>query len=172
MVALHLLTKSRRDVTCLFFNHGTKFSDDSENFLSDLDIDLICGRISEEMPKGVSMEHWWRDQRYGFFDSFADRPVITCHHLDDQIETMLMSFCQGKLGRTIPYKRGNYLRPFIYASRREIEAYAKRNKVQFLNDPSNSDVRFTRNRVRKNVIPELLKVNPGLYKTMARMIKL
>ena len=171
MFALHFLRASRRDVQPLYFNHGTKFGQQCEDFLrAELDSPFYCGKIERTCEPGRSLEDFWRECRYNFLDQFTDKPVVMVHHLDDQIETLLQGFAQGKTNRVIPYKRGNYIRPFIYVSKKEIKEHVIRNGVTYLNDPSNDDCSFTRNRIRNNIIPELLKVNPGLYKSMKKLI--
>lgn len=170
MVALHFLQRAGRDVRCLYFNHGTEHGDISESFLFKLlGPQLTVGHIDGVVPKGRSREDFWRERRYQFLDQFVDRPVITCHHLDDQIETLIQGFVHGVVGKTISYQRGNYLRPFLRVAKSIILDYACRHSVQFLQDPSNSDVGYTRNRIRHNIVPELLKVNPGLYKSLAKL---
>lgn len=171
MFALHFLRASGRQVKPLYFNHGTEFGQQCEDFLkAELDSSVICGKIDKTPEPGRSLEDFWRECRYNFLDQFTDKPVIMVHHLDDQIETLLQGFAQGKTNRVIPYKRGNYVRPFIYVSKKEIKEYVIRRGVTYLNDPSNDDCSFTRNRIRNNIIPELLKVNPGLYKSMKKLI--
>ena len=177
MVFLHFLLQSRRDVICLYFNHGTRFGDHSEAFLraslGAMGLKLICGRLRGDVPKGNSREDYWHKRRYAFFDGFCDRNIVTCHHLNDQIETYLQGLSNGKSDRLIPLKRGGrfpsnatYIRPFINVPRDHIVKYAERHSIRYMCDPSNLDVCYTRNRIRHNVIPELLKVNPGLYKSM------
>ena len=170
MFALHFLKAGGRDVTPLYFNHGTEFGQSCENFLKSLDIGAIYGKIEKMPEKSRSLEDFWRECRYNFLDQFTDAPVVTVHHLDDQIETLLQGVCHGRLDRIIPYKRGNYIRPFIYVSKQEIKDYAHRHSLTYLNDPSNEDVRFTRNRIRNKIIPELLEVNPGLYKSIKKIV--
>lgn len=170
MFALHFLMAGGRDVTPLCFNHGTEFGQSCENFLKSLDIGAIYGKIEKTPEKGRSLEDFWRECRYEFLDQFTDAPVVTAHHLDDQIETLLQGFCHGRLDRVIPHRRGNYIRPFIYVSKQEIKDYAHRHSLTYLNDPSNEDVRFTRNRIRNKIIPELLEVNPGFYKSIKKLI--
>lgn len=156
-------------MTPIYFNHQTPFGIKSQEFLESLDIGVISGTLTEQPTKGESLEAFWRNQRYAFFDQFSDRPVITCHHMSDQIETMIMGFAHGKI-RRIPGKRGNYLRPFLGVRKEEIVSYCERHGVEFVEDPSNKDMRFSRNRIRANVIPELLKVNPGLFKSLNKLI--
>ena len=171
MVALDFLRRGRRMVTPLYFNHGTEFGDKCENFLKGLDIGVICGRITKEKEKGRSQEDWWRECRYEFLDQFSNRLVITAHHLNDNIETMLQGIANGKL-KQIPYQRGNYIRPFLQVKKSQIVNYATRHNLKYLNDPSNKDNKYTRNRIRNNIVPELLKVNPGLYKSMSKLINI
>jgi tRNA(Ile)-lysidine synthase len=168
MFGLKFLRNSGRDVIPLYFNHQTPFGIKSQAFLEGLDIGVLCGTLDEQPTKGESLEAFWRNQRYKFFDQFADRPVVTCHHLSDQIETMVMGFAHGKI-RKIPAIRGNYIRPFLNVTKDEILSYCERHEVKFVDDPSNNDTRFARNRIRANVIPELLKVNPGLFKSLGKL---
>lgn len=170
MVAFHFLSRAGRDVKCLYFNHGTEHGDIAQSFLEGfLGPQLIVGHIDGVVPKGRSREDFWRERRYNFLDSFQDRKVITCHHLDDQIETLIQGFVHGVIGKTICYSRGNYLRPFLKVAKSTFMDYSRRHNIQFVQDPSNNDVRHTRNRIRHNIIPELLKVNPGLYKSLAKL---
>ena len=72
---------------------------------------------------------------------------------------------------TIPYSHGRCIRPFRLWKRKEIEEYAERHSVMFIKDPSNADTQYTRNYIRKNIVPHALKINPGLYKIVKRVIK-
>jgi len=170
MVALHFLKRSGRDVKCLYFHHGTRHADVALDFLKGIvGPSLIFRFIQGHLPKGRSQEDFWREQRYCFFDDYTDRKVVTCHHLDDQIETFLQGVSHGMLNRTIPRERDHYLRPFLLVPRAVIEDYARRHDIKYVNDPSNMDNKYTRNRIRNQVIPELLKVNPGFYKSMENL---
>ena len=62
----------------------------------------------------------------------------------------------------IPVKRDRIIRPLLNCSRDDIEKYCKTNGLKFVTDSSNSDVRYSRNRIRKHVIPELAAINPAL----------
>lgn len=170
MVCLHFLRRSGRDVTCVYFHHGTEHADIALSFLEGLvGPELIVGHLDRVVPKGRSKEDFWREERYRFFDRFVDKKVITCHHLDDQIETFLQGVAHGRLNRTIAACRGNYLRPFLRVPKQVISDYAHRHAIAYVDDPSNQDNRYTRNRIRNNIIPQLLAVNPGLYKSMSNL---
>lgn len=170
MFAYHFLRQGRRNVTPLYFNHGTEFGDICEKFIKNLDIGAICGKITKQREKGRSQEDFWRECRYEFLDKFDDMPVITVHHLDDQIETFIQGIAHGNLNRKIPYKRGNYLRPFLKVKKREIIEYSTRHNLKYMDDPSNLLNKYTRNRIRNTIIPQLLDVNPGLYKSLSKII--
>jgi tRNA(Ile)-lysidine synthase len=114
------------------------------------------------------LEEFWRDERYDFFDSVRSSFIITCHHLDDAVETWLMSSFHGQ-GKLIPYKRGeNIYRPFLMTEKRSIKLYAENKNLEWLEDPSNQHTSFMRNHVRHNIIPHVLKVNPGIRKTIRK----
>lgn len=169
MFALHFLSRVRtRKIIPLYFNHNTDFGNQCESFLKERLTNVIIGSIRNEQPKGTSLEEFWRQERYSFFDQYTEYPIITCHHLDDQLETMVMGFCHGRI-RKIPYRRDNYLRPFLNVSKEEILEYCSKHSIEYLDDPSNYDTKYCRNRVRHNIIPELLKINPGLYKALNKL---
>lgn len=172
MVVRHFLLKSGRDVTCLYYHHGTPHADMALSFLEgSVGSSLVVGHIDRAVPKGASKEAFWRQERYKFLDKFNDKRVITCHHLDDQIETFLQGITHGNCDRSIRPQIGNYIRPFIRVPKNSIINYANRHDVRFVVDPSNMDNQHTRNRIRNIVIPELIKANPGLYKSMDNMFQ-
>lgn len=96
--------------------------------------------------------------------------ILTAHHLDDDIETMVFHFFQGTgiSGlRGIPEKREYIIRPLLPFSRREIERYVKENNLLWVEDSSNNSVKYTRNFIRKELIPLAAKVIPGVEHNLA-----
>lgn len=168
MFAKHFLEHGKKDVTCLFFHHGTKTSDDAKAFLQERVSNLIIGSITQVKSKLESMEEYWRKERYNFFSQF--NPVITCHHLDDQVENWIMTAAHG-VPKLIPYKRDNYLRPFILCKKSEIRDYCRKHKVDYIEDYSNYDLQYKRNYVRHELVCRMLQVNPGMYSTVSKIIK-
>lgn len=166
MFGYHFLTQGRKNVKCLFFHHGTKTSDEAEIFLKENIKNLEIGRLSREKEKGESPEKFFRDERYKFFGNFIDNPIITCHHLNDCVENWIATSLRGE-PRLIPYKNGNIIRPFLMVSKKEIVNYCSRKNVMWIEDKTNFDVTIPRNRIRHNVIKELVQVNPGFF----RMVK-
>jgi tRNA(Ile)-lysidine synthase len=174
MAALDFLRRSR-NVTALHFNHGTKFSDEAESvvrsYCEKYSLSLIVGHINKEKPKGRSTEDFWREERYNFFEEVhADLPVITCHHLDDVVETWLFTSLHGK-PRLIPHMRDFYLRPFLETRKSTFEDWCDRKNVPSFYDVSNSDTSYMRNYIRHEVVPKALRVNPGLHKVLRKKLK-
>ena len=70
----------------------------------------------------------------------------------------------------IPQKRDCYIRPFLQTKKKEFHAWCQRNNVPYVNDPTNTDIRFMRNYIRHEIMPHVLKINPGIHKVMAKKI--
>lgn len=112
-----------------------------------------------------------RDKRYLFFIDIARKhqtgKIVLAHHQDDQVETILMRLVRGSsfLGYAgIPesaQKRGiQVVRPLLGATREDIETYAITYCIPYLEDESNAEDDYTRNRYRHHLIPFLKKENP------------
>lgn len=172
-VAIVDFLSKKHQVTCAFFHHGTENSDKAykfvENFCSERKLKLITQRISVEKPKNSSIEEFWRNERYKFLESLPSL-VITGHHLDDCVETYLHSTLHGS-PKTIPLRRNNILRPFITTSKSSFISWCQRKNISWCEDLSNQDIKYTRNYIRHELIPHALKVNPGLYKTVKKIIE-
>lgn len=173
--ALGFLLQGRRSVELLHFNHSSECSDafqaHSEKIAKEMSLAIHIARIPhhEHPPLGRSLEDWWRECRYEFFKRFTDRPIITAHHLDDCIETYIFNSLHGKKGN-IGIIRGNVIRPFLWFRGERLKSFAPEG-VKHIEDPSNQDLRFSRNRIRHKVVPEMLQVNPGLHKIVLRSME-
>ncbi len=170
-----LRSNPRRDITALHYNHGTPFADRAqelvEQYCREYRIPLCIGRRSAAMPVGVSREAFWRESRYSFFeDVCGSRPVITCHHLDDVVETWIFTSLHGQ-GRLIPALRDVYVRPFLETRSQDLADWCERKSVPFIEDPSNTDTAYMRNYIRHILMPHALRVNPGLPKTLRKKVQ-
>lgn len=172
VVAADFLDRAKT-VSAAFFHHGTETSELAMQFVKSLcekrSWVLNVGYIKGSKPKDQSQEEWWRNQRYAFLDSI-NMPIITAHHLDDCIETWLWSSCHGQ-SKVIPYRRNHVIRPFLLTEKRILINWAKNHQLAWIEDTSNKDTKFMRNRIRMEMIPIALKVNPGLAKVVARQVK-
>jgi len=172
MTILDFLVKGRYNPHVLYFNHNTKHGHEAEVFITEYckerGLDLSIGRT--ELKPTSNKEKIWSDLRYEFFSQF-DFPIMTCHHLDDCVETYLFSCLRG-FQSVIPYSKGNVIRPFLLNEKSEFEKWCEDKEVPFIQDESNNSVDYSRNRIRHQIVPEALLVNPGLKTVVKKMIKL
>ncbi len=129
--------------------------------------------LAKENKKSV--EEAGRDVRYTFFSECAsDNGLIaTAHNLDDRIETFLFNFTRGASLNglcSIPVINGNIIRPLIECTKDEINAFCKENSISYVTDKTNADIKYTRNRIRHNVITELKEINPSFEGVAQRCI--
>ncbi len=97
--------------------------------------------------------------------------IATGHTRTDQAETVLLRLLRGSGARGlsgIPPRRGPFVRPLIDRSRGEIVAYLRGRGLPWREDPTNATPRFLRNRVRREIVPVLERLNPSLEETLAR----
>lgn len=124
---------------------------------------------------GVSIETAARKARYEFLDRQQADFIATAHHMDDTAETVLMNLVRGS-GLSglcgIPEARGRYIRPLLDISREEIEAYAARNSIEYVKDSTNEDIAYTRNYIRKEILPRLTDINNSAVRNIARTARL
>jgi len=125
--------------------------------------------------EGISIEMAARDLRYGWFDELRKQLhydyLVTAHHRDDLVETMLINLARGTGIRGlcgIQSKNGEVVRPLLFASREEILAYADQNHLPYKHDSSNDELIYQRNIVRHQVIPLLESINPAFRRNAAK----
>ena len=177
MAALDFLRRNH-NVEVFHFNHGSEYSNRAEDvvrrYVDKYDLPFQIRGITEgTKPKRMSQEEWWREERYKWIDTYADRhlPIVTCHHLDDCVETWIWSSMHGT-GKINHYARGSRVfRPFRQTRKRDFEMWANLNNVPYLEDDSNTDTCYTRNYIRHKMMPHVLQVNPGIHKTIAKKVK-
>jgi tRNA(Ile)-lysidine synthase len=94
--------------------------------------------------------------------------IATAHHLNDSIETVLLNLVRGT-GLDgldgIESKKEKLIRPMLFATRQQIEDYAKGNKIDWREDKSNATDDYARNFIRHRVYPQLIELNPSLERT-------
>jgi len=128
MAVLDFLNNGKRDLTCMYFNHGTEHSETTYKFVYDYcqlhGIKFISSKIDCERDRTQSLEEFWRIERYKFLNS-VDMDVITCHHLDDSVETWLFNCFHGN-PNLIPYRNKNVIRPFLVTTKDEFVKWCVR----------------------------------------------
>ncbi len=177
MYLLHTLLKKGQKPVLAHLNHGLrgKESDEDENF---------CKKVAKKNGLTIETEkiappkneEEARNARYDFLEKVRKkhkaRKILTAHHLNDNIETVLFNLTRGTglAGLTgIPSNR--IQRPLLSTTKEEILAYLKKNRIKYREDSSNRNTKFSRNRIRNKVIPELRKINPNLEKSFLGSLK-
>jgi len=174
MAALDFLSNGKRQITVLHYNHNTLHANEAENLVKNYcsirNINFISSKLTEAIPKGQSKEDFWRRERYKFFEKNCNNlPVITCHHLDDLVETWIFTSLHGD-SKLIPAQRGRYLRPFLLTRKAIFEDWCDRKNVPYAVDPSNEDTAYMRNYIRHEIVSKALVVNPGLPKVLRKKV--
>jgi tRNA(Ile)-lysidine synthase len=131
------------------------------------------------LEKKLSIQEAARALRYEWFSQILDdgqlifRPqfVLTAHHADDNVETMMMHFFKGTgiagLRGILP-KQGSLLRPLLFARRADILDFAKERKLAWVEDSSNATDHYARNYFRHRVIPIVEEIFPGAISNLEK----
>ena len=117
--------------------------------------------------KGISLEMAARELRYSWFENLMQENqidyLLTAHHADDSAETFFINLLRGTgiagLHGILP-KNGNIIRPLLFATRKSILDYAELKNIQFVEDSTNSETKFLRNKIRHRLIPMLKEISP------------
>ncbi|MBN1597762.1 MAG: tRNA lysidine(34) synthetase TilS [Bacteroidales bacterium] len=121
----------------------------------------------------LSIQMAARELRYKWFDSLAKEKnynrIAIAHNRDDIIETFLINMARGTglNGLTgIKVIQNNIIRPLLFASRKEIENFAKSKKIEYREDSSNLETKYYRNLIRHKIIPLFESMNPSFRDTI------
>ena len=186
MVLLELCHQLKLDIrvaNCNFQLRGDE-SDEDEKFVKSqcekLDVLLFVNHFDTKKfaeNQKLSIQVVARNLRYDWFNTILINNdydyILTAHHLDDSLETVLINFSRGSGldGLTgIPQQNGNVIRPLLPFSRNEIEVFAKENNIQWREDSSNASDKYLRNKLRHDVIPILKELNPSLLDSFENTI--
>ncbi|MEO6891978.1 MAG: tRNA lysidine(34) synthetase TilS [Ktedonobacteraceae bacterium] len=120
----------------------------------------------------LSQEEAAREARYRFLRASArGQPIAVAHHADDQVETLLLHWLRGGgLAGMVGMapRQQDIVRPLLQVTHAETVAYCRAHGIVPLEDASNADPRFTRNRIRHELLPLLAELNPGIRQTLLR----
>ena len=171
-VAVADFLRRNHDISLLFIHHGTITSSQAletvTHYSHEWGVPLSIKHISSAKPATQSYEEFWRNERYKHFHE-VKQAVITCHHLDDCVETWVWS-CMHGCGKIIPATNRNVIRPFRSTRKSEFVSWCKRKNLHWSDDASNSDTKYTRNYIRHEMMPQVLQVNPGIHSTIKKKI--
>ncbi len=181
MALLHMLEKLRNEldisIVCAHVNHNVrKESKEELKFLENycLNHSITFESMIIKNYGDDNFHNEARTIRYSFFSDvikkYNAKYLLTAHHGDDLIETILMRIVRGSTlkgysGFNKIIKMTNYtiLRPLIFVTKDEIIKYDKVHKIPYVVDKSNTSDKYTRNRYRKYILPFLKKEDPLVH---------
>ena len=164
-------------LTVAHFDHGWRpASQDDRDFVASMaakwGYEFQTARAADGTPHTESAA---RTARYAFLRRTAAETNSTAiamgHTQDDQVETLLLHLLRGSGSRGLAAMRRrdrDLARPLLDISRSEIEAYLARLHLAPRRDPSNEDPRFTRNRLRQQLLPAIDAFDPAARELLAR----
>jgi tRNA(Ile)-lysidine synthase len=169
---------------CNFQLRGTA-SDEDEQFVKILAGELGVPFFSikfktEEYARsaGQSIQMAARELRYDWLRDIAReagyQKIATAHHLNDSVETVLYNFAKGcgirGLHGILPDSEG-LIRPLLFATKIELEEYARKHQINFREDASNLTDKYARNKIRHRVVPVLEELNPSFLQNAGETIQ-
>ncbi len=169
----HLLLKNNFNIALAHLNHNLRGKESLRDmnfcieFAQENDLQIFTRSINiKELAKirKESIEQTGRYERYKFLNEIAKdynfNKIATAHHFNDQIETFFINFFRKKnlfSLKGIKLKDGKIIRPILCFKKEEIEKYIDENKLKFVEDSTNFDTNFLRNKIRHSLIPFLEK---------------
>lgn len=171
-------------VLALHVNHGLQaaasdFERQSETTCASLGVALHVERVDARHGAGDSPEDAARVARYEAIHRMAvaagANSVALAQHADDQVETLLLALSRGAglaglAGMRASWEKEGigYMRPLLEVAAESIRAWLRVQKISWIEDPTNADERFTRNRIRARLLPALAEAFPSYRDTFAR----
>lgn len=184
-VLLHILAQLRKaeplpPLTAIHVHHGLqKVADDwpahCTQFCAALQVPLRLRSV--RINQQSNLEEAARRARYEVFEQFLgpEDVLLTAQHQGDQAETLLFRLLRGAgvrglaaMPRVRPLGQGRLVRPLISIERAQLEAYALKEGLTWVEDPSNQRLDFSRNYLRHSVLPELQRRWPKVQLSLAR----
>ena len=178
MALLHMLiNNTSKKIICTHINHNVrKQSNEEEAFLKKYCIDnnIIFESMKITDYKENNFENEARKKRYEFYEKILNKynshTLLLAHHGDDLIETVLMKIIRGSnlegyAGIKTYSKQKNYtiIRPLLNLTKEDIIKYNQENKIKYYIDNTNNNDKYTRNRIRLNLLPLLKKENKNIH---------
>lgn len=156
MVLLHKLMQSgQHELIVAHFDHGIRTDSAADaRFVEAVTQGYGLEFVSEraELGEGAS-EELARQYRYGFLERMADRyqaVIVTAHHADDVVETIALNIARGTGWRGLSVlDRLAVLRPLLQLRKEQVRDYAVKHRLEWVEDHTNAEMIYTRNRVRR-----------------------
>lgn len=167
------------------FEHGLREAEDGpetrfvEKLAREMSLPFELGTAGDLKKESGSLEERAREARYSFLEHVKTKcgaqKIALGHTLDDQAETVLMRLLRGSgtkgLSGIPPVRAPGIIRPLIGTPRKEVEGYLGSRGLKWITDSSNRDRNFLRNRIRLELLPELLRYQPRLVERLGALAR-
>ncbi|MGB5443915.1 MAG: tRNA lysidine(34) synthetase TilS [Psychromonas sp.] len=187
VVLLHLFSRVQKlapqcRVCAHHINHGLSenapyWQQFCENLCTSLGVNYRFSKVHLLKQNRTSLEALAREERYACLQSdlLEHSYLLTAHHQDDQLETVLLALKRGSgttglqgIQKKQKLQQGYLIRPLLDFSRDQLAAYAALFQLHWIEDESNQDVHFDRNFIRHDITPLLKQRWPGIAKAVSR----
>ncbi|MDP2826738.1 MAG: tRNA lysidine(34) synthetase TilS [Sulfuritalea sp.] len=173
--ANRLATGTDLDLSALHVHHGLSANADvwarfCANVCQAQAIPLTVLRVDIPRRSGEGIEAAARRVRHKALEDQPADWILLAHHADDQAETVLHNLLRGAGVRgaaAMPEARGRLLRPLLGLGRAAVLAYAKLHQLAWIDDESNADIRYTRNFLRREILPPIASRFPRASEHLA-----
>lgn len=178
-VLLHCARKAAAEdgyrVRGVHINHGLSpnafaWAEHCRSLCAAWNIDLHVATVHVSHNTRLGLEGAARLARYEVLEQSDANWILLAHHADDQAETVLQNLLRGSgvrgLAGMTPV-RGRFLRPLLSVSHSALTDYATQQCLSWVEDESNADTRLTRNHIRQDLLPKMLKRFPAARQQLA-----
>ena len=180
MCLLTLLKEEKYKIICAHVDHNIR-KESKEEYEC---LEMFC-KTNKIIFEGLKLnekgknESYYRKIRYNFYKNLANkyrtRWIATAHHGDDLIETILMRITRGSnlkgyagFSKIYNEKGYTYIKPLIFYTKDQIIEYNNENSIQYFEDKTNEEDKYTRNRYRHHVLPFLKSENINVHRKYLR----
>lgn len=185
-VLLHLLATTQQqqvlNIRAIHIDHGlhaesAQWTEHCASVASQLNMAFESIKVSVDAIEELGLEAAARQARYAAFEGVLseDEVLVTAQHQEDQAETLLLQLLRGAgptglsaMAAEAMLGKLTIVRPFLNQTKADILHYAQLHQLNWLDDPSNTDLSLNRNYLRHQILPELKQRWPAVGKTFSR----
>ncbi len=180
-ILLHLREELGLTLVVAHADHGVRRSSRKDaEFVASLaaHYSLPFAQTKLALAPGGNLEARAREARYRWLEQIRRRRradyIVTAHQADDQVETLFLRITRGSGLTGLSGMRsdtGRIKRPLLDVPRKDLSRYVRRRRLRYRLDPTNRSVKIARNRVRRQVVTSLSRINPQLIETVSQSMR-
>ncbi len=170
------------EISAVYIDHNLQteskqWSSHCRAVCNQLGIPFVSLSVNIVIEQGDSLEEKARESRYALLASSIEEGdiLLTAQHQDDQAETFLLQALRGagpkglaSMPEVKAFSKGLHIRPLLRFKKHDLVSYAKGKNLDWIEDPSNQQMRFQRNYLRQKVVPLLNETWPGASEALSR----